>query len=288
MISSAKLSEDVRMLSDVIGERHLIRIKELDASANFLDQSLRKAGYSVKRQTYSVDGAACHNLEAEIPGSEEIVVIGGHYDSVMGSPGANDNATGAAAVLALAREFAGQKLGRTLRFVEFVNEEPPYFQTEQMGSLVYARACMARGEKIVAMLSLETMGFYSDAKGSQKYPFPFNWLYPSVGNFIGFVANRASNKLLKQVVQAYRSPVPCQSVSTFEAVPGIGWSDQWSFWQVGYPGIMVTDTAPFRYPHYHTALDTPDKIDYTRLGQVVEGLVEVVNQICQTDLVSGY
>jgi Zn-dependent M28 family amino/carboxypeptidase len=283
MISSAKLSEDVRMLSDVIGERNILHPKELDAAANFLDQSLRKAGYAVKRQTYEVDGMPCHNLEAELAGSNEIVVVGGHYDSVFGSPGANDNATGAAAVLALAREFAGQRPGRTLRFVEFVNEEPPYFQTEQMGSLVYARACKARGENIVGMLSLETMGFYSDAPGSQKYPFPFNWLFPSVGNFIGLVANRASKRLLTRLVEAYASSVPCQSVSTFESIPGIGWSDQWSFWQVGYPGVMVTDTAPFRYPHYHTALDTPDKIDYGCLAQVVQGLAGALNRICLTD-----
>lgn len=279
MISSAKLSDDVRMLADVIGERNILRPKELEASANFLEQSLCRAGYEVRRQTYAVDGVSCRNLEAEIRGSDEIVVIGGHYDSVFGSPGANDNATGAAAVLALAREFSGRSAGRTLRFVEFVNEEPPHFQTEQMGSLVYARECRARGEKIVAMLSLETMGYFSDEKGSQKYPFPFNLLYPNTGNFIGFVANRASRKLLDQVIGAYRSPVPCRSVATFEAIPGIGWSDQWSFWQAGYPGIMVTDTAPFRYPHYHTALDTPDKIDYGRLAQVVEGLVAVVRSL---------
>jgi Zn-dependent M28 family amino/carboxypeptidase len=150
-------------------------------------------GYTINNQTY-------YNLEVEIQGSEradEIVIIGGHYDSVSFSPGANDNGTGAAATLELARLFAGSKPERTLRFVEFVNEEPPFFQTENMGSLVYAKRCKQRKEKVVAMLSLETMGYYSDEIGSQKYPAPVSSIYPLQGNYIGFVGNIASGGLVR-------------------------------------------------------------------------------------------
>jgi len=162
--------------------------------------------------------------------------------------------------------------------VAFVNEEPPYFQTEQMGSWVYARRCHERNEKITAMLSLETIGYYSDSPDSQKYPPPFNLLYPSTGNFIGFVGNTSSAALVRQVVGAFRQyeQFPSEGGAPPEAIPGVGFSDQWSFWQEGYPALMVTDTAMFRYPHYHQAEDTPDKIDFERMARVVRGLEKVI------------
>ena len=213
--------------------------------------------------------------------SHQIVVVGGHYDSVAGCPGANDNGTGVAATLALAQAFASRKLSRTLRFVAFVNEEPPYFQTEQMGSLVYARACRARGEKIVAMLSLETIGYYRDEPGSQQYPFPIGFLYPKTGNFIAFVGNTASRRLVKKVTASFRRQVqfPAESGAFPSALPGIGWSDHWAFWQMGYPALMVTDTAPFRYPYYHTPHDTPDKVDYEPFTRTTAGLALVVEEL---------
>jgi hypothetical protein len=146
-----------------------------------------------------------------------------------------------------------------------------------MGSLVYAKRCKDRGERIVAMLSLETIGFYSDVKGSQKYPPPLSLFYPSTGNFIGFVGDRSSTDLMRSVVKTFRATTrfPSEGAALFASLPGVGWSDHWSFWQVGYPGVMVTDTAPFRYPHYHTGADTPDKLDY-ELERVVGELVGVL------------
>jgi len=222
------------------------------------------------------------NIEAVVAGSAapgEIVVVGAHYDSVRGCPGANDNGTGVAAVLELASRFAGSSRRRTIRFVAFVNEEPPWFQTPAMGSAVYANAARARGDRIVGMLSLETMGYYSDERGSQTYPPPLNLLYPDVGNFIGFVSNVRSARLLRRAARAFtaRTPFPMRSAAAPAAIPGVGWSDQWSFWQAGYPGLMVTDTAPYRYPWYHTAQDTPDKISADRLAVVVDGLEHVVH-----------
>lgn len=275
------LQQDLQTLATKIGQRNFLYPQGLVTAADFLKASLAEVGYEVKQQAYTIDNQTYANVEVEIPGTnraDEIVIIGGHYDSVNFSPGANDNGTGAAATLELARLFAGKKPTRTLRFVEFVNEEPPFFWTETMGSFVYAKRCKQRNEKVVAMLSLETMGYYSDEIGSQKYPAPLSLLYPSQGNFIGFIGNIASRRLVRDVVSSFRqhTQFPSEGAALPNKIPGVGWSDQWSFWQQGYPGIMVTDTAPFRYPYYHAVEDTPDKINYDRLARVVAGLERVI------------
>ena len=278
------LRRDVEHLAGTIGERSVEQYAGFMAAKGFLESSLRGAGYEARLQEYEVSGKACFNIEAEIRGKDrpkEIVVIGAHYDSVEGCPAANDNGTGTAAVLALARVFAGAATSRTLRFVCFANEEPPRFTTELMGSRVYARRCRERKEDIVAMLSLETIGWYSDEKESQKYPFPFSLVYPSTGNFIGFVGNLSSYGLVRKTVRSFRAHTqfPSEGVATWSKIPGIGWSDHWSFWQEGYDAVMVTDTAPFRYPHYHMASDTPDKIRYEPFARVVSGLRNVVEDL---------
>lgn len=280
------LQQDVKKLSVEIGEHHYLQDKKLVAAANFLEESLTASGYKVHRQTYQVHKQIFSNLEVEIQGTKhpnEIVIVGAHYDSVVGSPGANDNSTGAAAVLSLARLFAEKKTSRTLRFVEFVNEEPPFFQTDDMGSVVYAKRCRKRGENVVAMLSLETIGYYSNESGSQKYTFPVNLFYPSIGNFIGFIGNPGSGNLVRNAIASFRrhTKYPSEGTSLPDKVPGVGWSDQWAFWQQGYPGVMVTDTAPFRYPYYHTIDDTIDKINYERMARVVAGLERVVADFAQ-------
>jgi hypothetical protein len=281
-----ELRQDVdRIAGSEIGDRNYMFYENLVAVANYLESSFAESGYEVARQSYEIHGQVFDNLEVEITGNkkpDEIVVIGAHYDSVVGAPGANDNGSGAAAVLALARRFAGKETARSLRFVEFVNEEPPFFWSEEMGSLVYAKRCRDRGENIVAMLSLETIGYYSDAPGSQEYPLGLlNLVYPITGNFIAFIGNLASGNLVQQVVGSFRSHTqfPSEGAAMPSNVPGAGWSDHWPFWQMGYPALMVTDTAPFRYPHYHTIADTPDKIDFDRLARVVGGIERVVQEL---------
>jgi len=231
----------------------------------------------VRREEYPSDLAPVRNLVAELAGGarvDEIVIVGAHYDSVAGAPGANDNGSGVAALLELARSLRDWRPALTWRFVAFVNEEPPFFKSAQMGSRVHAERASARGERIRAMFSLETIGFYADTPGSQRYPFPFGWLYPDRGDFLAFVANLASRALLHKTLDAFRAEAqfPSEGVAAPTWIPGVDWSDQWSFWHEGYPGVMITDTAPFRYPHYHTPRDTPDKVDYRRLARVVRGL----------------
>jgi hypothetical protein len=276
-----RLKSDVETLSAKIGRRNQSNYQNLIAAKDFLDRELTQAGYTVREQQYTIDGKTFSNLEVEIPGSsraDEILVIGGHYDSAFTSPGANDNGTGAAAVLALAREFAGTKPLRTLRFVEFTNEEPPYFWTKDMGSSIYAQKAKARGDKIVGMFSLETLGYFSDAANSQKYPPPLSFLYPNRGNFIGFVSNIESRELLRNTMRSFRAQAkfPSEGAALPDAIPGVGWSDHWSFWQQGYQALMITDTATFRYPDYHTDRDTADKIDFEKLSRVTDGISKVI------------
>ena len=197
-------------LAETIGERNLQRRPvQLAQAADYIEADLTTHGYAVKRQEYEVNGSRCCNLEVEIRGTtlpDEIVVVGAHYDSVPGSPAANDNASGVAAVLSLAHAFSRATTGRTLRFLAFVNEEAPYAHTEQMGSWVYARRCRERGEQVTAMLSLETMGYFSEAPGSQSYPPAVGLVYPSVGNFIAFVGNTR----YRQAGSASRGSLPQQ------------------------------------------------------------------------------
>lgn len=280
-VSADNLKAHVEMLAGDIGERNVFRTNELGLAAAYIEHEWRKQGYEVTRQTYKAYDVECANLEVTRRGTDrtnEIVLIGAHYDSVAGSPGANDNGSGVASMLEISRVFARLDPARTVRFVAFVNEEPPFFETGQMGSVAYAKMARARGDDIRAMISLETMGYYSDEPGSQKYPPLFNFFYPNRGNFIAFVSNLKSRSLLHRSVGAFRahSDFPIECVATFAAIQGIGWSDHASFWKQGYRAFMVTDTAPFRYPHYHSDEDTPDKVDYDKLARVTEGLCGVV------------
>jgi Zn-dependent M28 family amino/carboxypeptidase len=279
-----RLRGDVGILAGTIGERNVLyKPKQLDQAAAFIEASLSGAGYAVREQSYRATGTPCRNLEAAIRGTsrpEEIVVVGAHYDTATGSPGADDNASGVAATLALARHFAGSHLARTLRFVAFVNEEPPYFWKAEMGSLVYAKECRRRGERIVAMLSMESVGYYT---ASQHYPLPLRGLFPSTGDFVAFVGNLGSGALVRQTVGAFRrtKALPSEGAALPNAIPGVGWSDHWSFWQQGYTALEVTDTAPFRNPFYHTPGDTPDKLDYDRLARLTTAMDAVVADLAQ-------
>lgn len=280
---AAELGRDVREIAGRIGERSARRPAALAETAAYIEKSLVDAGLRVRR--LPVPALSADNVEAEITGQDAagpIVVIGAHYDSVEGCPGANDNGTGVAALLALARRFAPTHPEITLRFLAFPGEEPPHFGTDAMGSAAYAKGCSARGETVEAMISLETLGWYSDAPKSQKYPMPLlDLAYPDRGDFVTFVGNLASRALVRRAIAAFRehAAFPSEGAALPSWVPGVGWSDHAAFWEQGFPAIMVTDTAPFRYPHYHLATDTPDRVDYGRLARVVDGLGAVVERL---------
>ena len=287
-VLSDRLRGHVTVLAGDIGERNVWRHAALEAASGYIEDRLRASGYRVAAQEYVAREKSVRNLEAELSGaglSKQIIVIGAHYDSVRGSPGANDNATGIAAVLEIARLLSGQALARTVRFVAFTNEEAPFFYSQEMGSLRYARRAREQGEQIVAMLSLETIGYYSDAADSQHYPSRlYHLLYPDTGNFIGFVGNLSSRRLVRRCLAFFRreTAFPAEGVAAPGWMGGIHWSDHWSFWQEGYPALMVTDTALFRYPHYHAPDDTPDRIDYPRLARVVAGLARLTADLARS------
>jgi Zn-dependent M28 family amino/carboxypeptidase len=274
-----ELERDLRQHVAAIAarEHNMEHPGELEAAARQIESRLAALGYAPSAQRFQASMGEVRNIEIEIPGGtrrDEIVLAGAHYDSVSGAPGGNDNGSGVAALLELARLLREAKPERTLRLVWFVNEEPPYYKGEDMGSRRYARRSRERGERIVAMFSVETVGWYSDEPGSQRYPFPLGFFYPSQGNFIAFVANLGSRGLLHESIAAFRrhAEFPSEGVAAPALIPGVGWSDHASFWEHGYPAVMLTDTAPYRYPYYHTARDTPDKVDYARLARVVRGL----------------
>ncbi len=286
-IDRDQLRRHVEKLATDIGERNTLLYPSLKAAADYVAAELEAGGLTTQRQGFEAGGHTCENIIAEIPGTQrpdEILVIGAHYDGVWGCPAANDNASGVAAMLVLANHFAAHPGSRTLRFIAFVNEEPPFFQTDQMGSLVYAKSCREKGDNIVGMMALETIGYYRDEKGTQEYPFPFNLFYPSTGNFIGFVGNTKSAPFIKDVVKLFRANCnfPSEGASLPEVITGVGWSDHWSFGQAGYPALMVSDTAIFRYPHYHSPQDTAEKLKYDHMARVVTGLQKVIAELTGT------
>lgn len=231
------------------------------------------------------------NLDLELRGAtkpEEVIVLGAHYDSDSCesggcNPAADDNATGVAALLELAERLSKRPHARTIRFAAFTNEEEPFFHTDAMGSVVYEKQSRKAGERVVAMLSLETMGYYSDEPGSQEVPWILDKLFdlPTTGNFIAFVADWDSEDLVKDAVAMFRrrSDFPAEGLVTYAWVEGIDWSDHWAYARQGIPAVMVTDTAPNRNKCYHQACDTVDKLDFARFARVVVGLEGVVDEL---------
>ncbi len=294
-----RLSGHVQKLAGDIGARSLPKSPGgLERAAMYIEEQFVESGLKPVRQKFSVSGyfadglfGATHatqsadNIEVEIRGtskSTEVIVVGAHYDAVEDFPGANDNASGVAALLEIAGQISKQQLPRTVRFVAFTNEEPPFFRSDDMGSYRYAKACKERGDNIVAMMSIETIGYYSEAANSQKFPAPpMALLYPTKGNFLAFVGNMDSRPKMEKCLSSFTSAVrfPVELLAAPASLSGVDFSDQLSFWRVGYPGFMVTDTAPYRYPHYHTKDDTPDKINYDSLALVTTGLSKVVHDM---------
>lgn len=278
-----RLKVHVRTLSQEIGDRNMTRYPQLLQAAQYINDQFVASGYQVQRHSYRVEGKTVENLIAVLPGSapsDEVLIVGAHYDSCF-NPGADDNASGIAGLLEMARLSAAHRPARTIKWIAFVNEEPPYFQTEAMGSWVYAKDALARGEHLHAAIILEMLGYYTTQSFSQRYPPLLGFGRPHRGNFIGVVGNVPSRGLVKQVTRAFQrhARVPIQSVATFASIPGVSWSDHWSFWRAGYPAVMVTDTAFLRNPHYHAVTDTWETLDYSTMAAVVEGLVAVVQEL---------
>lgn len=274
---AAALERHVKVLAADIGERNVFRPHALHAAADYIAQQWTARGCAVTRQDYQTRGVPCANIEVALAGrvqANEVIVLGAHYDTVRNSPGADDNASGVAALLEIAGMLQACSPQYTVRCVAFVNEEAPFFFHGDMGSMRYARAARLRGDRIRLMLSLEMLGYYRDEPGTQRYPPLLSRFYPASGNFIGFVSNLRSARRLRWVVDAFQASCdfPLEAAALPWWVPGVALSDHASFWRHGYPAVMVTDTAYLRNPHYHSEHDVPATLDYERMAAVTRGL----------------
>jgi hypothetical protein len=283
--AAARLKHHVQVLSDAIGPRDMAHFSRLEEAARYVEACLARAGFHVESHAYRLLGLEPRNLIARIPGRDPDkpqVLIGAHYDSFDG-PGADDNASGVAVLLELAARLAGQRPECPVTLAAFVNEEPPFFQTDEMGSRVYARQASARGERIALMLSLEMLGYYDQRLFSQRYPPLFGPFYPNQGTFIGLVGKPGTGRLLRRFADGFRhgTAFPLERVATFRFIPGIEWSDHWSFWQEGYPAAMLTDTAFLRNPHYHGPADTWETLDYGRMAAVADGVETAIREFAR-------
>lgn len=283
-----RLRNHVFHLAGDVGERNVYRSHALHAAEEYIRSVWVDQGYEVSTQPYQVSGVRCANLEVTCRGSccsERIILVGAHYDSVLGSPGADDNASAVASLLELSRLFAVVVPGLSVRFVAFVNEEPPFCFTSEQGSMVYARSASRRHDDIWLMLSLEMLGYYRHEPNTQRYPPLLRFFFPDSADFVGFVSNLSSRGALRKLVRAFRgaSDFPVEHLSLPPIIPGLGWSDHRSFWRHGYKAVMVTDTAFYRNPYYHTAQDTPDTLDYDALAAVTEGLFGAISQLAAVE-----
>ncbi|HEY3392605.1 MAG TPA: M28 family peptidase [Lacipirellulaceae bacterium] len=279
---TANLARHVDRLAGIIGPRHLSRPSSFVAAAELVERELVDAGYKVERQKYLAGGDEVANIVAELSGGtkkHEIVIVGAHYDTIETTPGADDNASAVAVMIEVARRMRALKPARTVRFVGFACEEPPHFHTGDMGSQVYARQCRTRGERVRGMLCLEMVGYYKTGPGSQQVPpaIPriFHGVLPKQGDFLAAVGNLRSIRLLRQFRRGFKRAVrfPLFSIALPEAITEIRFSDNSSFWDQGYPALMLTDTSFYRNPHYHLPSDTPDTLDYEAMAQVTLGVV---------------
>ncbi len=278
-VNANYLQNHVSALADTIGERNLIHVDALNKAADYINDQWSNMGYNVRTQKFKTRGVKCFNLEVTHLGSwqpNNIILIGAHYDSCHGSPGANGNGSGIAAQLEIARVIKQMDTQYSYRFVAFSNEEPPYFGTDSMGSWVYARHARQRGDNIRAAIILNSIGYYTDAPASQLAPPMLSLLYPRKGNFVNMLSNLRSFGVTRQFTKLFKqnSNMPARQISVPEILPGVHHSDECPFWLNGYKAFTVTDTAKLRYPFYHTHRDTSDRLDYKYLTQVTSGLVK--------------
>jgi len=277
------LSDEERALAERL-RRHVFtlakseRNTDLETPARYIEGAFAAHGLTSKLQTFESGGRNVNNVEVSPP-DPAAIVVGAHYDTVPGSPGADDNASAVAALIELAGLLRKERL--PIRFVAFANEELPYHMGPEMGSWVSARRSREQAEPLRGMISLEMLGCYRDEPGSQRYPPPLNLIYPNRGNFIAFVGDVGARALVHQAIASFRrnARFPSEGVAAPAFVPGIMRSDHASFRDQGFPAFMVTDTAYNRNPRYHKASDTPDTLDYERMARVTLALAAVLRDL---------
>ncbi len=288
-----RLRAHVGMLAGTIGERNPYNRKALDRARDYIARQFREMGLDHKIWEFRSqglelidDGTPFENIEVRIPAapgalSGRSLILGAHYDSAPGTPGADDNASGVAVLLELARLLKDKSLSREIRLVAYANEEPPAFYTKNMGSYHHALSLKKNGEPIFGMVSLEMLGYYNAATGSQFYPPFLSWFFPNTGDFIGLVGTLSSRRFLKSCRQSWvaASNYHLETAALPSFISAAILSDHLNYIKAGYPGLMLTDTGYFRNPHYHELSDTPEKLDYGRMARVTRALAGMVERL---------
>ena len=286
--SKAQMQADVAYLQS-LGPRNSTggaEYAQLRACEGWVKARWESQGYPVQVHSFSVDGRSYANLEIEIAGKKSpsrIIVVSAQYDTLPESPGANNNGSGMAVLFQLSELFREHTPDKTLRLIAFVNEEDPFFGTEDMGSYRYAMRAHQRGENIEFMLSLDALGIYKHERGTQTLPFPFSLFYPDRGDFLAFIGNLPSRRHMIATTRGFRkgSAFPIRAGVVPEWVEGAGWSDHLSFWKFGYPAIQVTDTGAFRSASHTTSADTMEKLDFEALSRIVVGMYGAIIELTE-------
>lgn len=281
----SRLRNTVKVISHDIGTRSYLETVNLNKTVEFIEAEIAKNSRPFQKQAFTVEGQMYHNIFTEIKGSkkpDEVFVIGAHYDTVPDTPGADDNASGIAGIIELSRLFSGSPASFTIRLAAFCLEEPPFFRSDLMGSYLFAKQLRKLNTNVIGMISLEMIGYFSSKEGSQYYPLPFlRFIYPRTGNYAAFVGNIRSRPLTKQFKHIFKvvSTFPVESLNAVSFVPGVDFSDHLSFWRFNYPAFMITDTAFYRNPHYHSPGDTYDTLDYEKMAELVLGIFNTVRDM---------
>jgi Zn-dependent M28 family amino/carboxypeptidase len=282
-----RLRVHVETIAGELGPRDVDHPDGLGRVAAYVEARLRDVALEVAEQAYEARGRTYRNVIARFgPDTAERIVVGAHYDTAGPLPGADDNASGVAGLLELARLLTLRPPPLRIELVAFALEEPPAFATCQMGSAVHADSVARENARVRLMISLEMIGYFTDAPGSQQFPAPgLSLLYPGAGNFIAIVGKLGQGRVVRAVRRAMRAatPLPVESIAAPRMLPGVDLSDQRSYWDRGWKAVMVTDTAFFRNPNYHTAGDTPETLDYARMADVVTGVLAAVYAVAETD-----
>jgi Zn-dependent M28 family amino/carboxypeptidase len=290
-----RLKQHVSHLTQTIGERHFARPETLDRAAEYIENQWQNAQYEPLFQKFSLEPPllsrlrsrphlgrkrlSFKNVIAKLPGqSNETIVIGAHYDTAFGTPGADDNASGVAVLLELSRLLKETPLQKKITFAAFTNEEPPFSRTSAMGSVHFVKSAITKGEKISFMLCLEMLGFYTDQPNSQSYPLFLKYFYPDRGDFIAVVGNLRSRGYVKHIKQTFEkdTKIPVESLSAPRFVRGVDFSDHMNFWAEGIPAVMLTDTAFFRNPHYHQPTDRIETLNFQKMAEVAKGAASFI------------
>ncbi len=283
-LSGTLLRNHVTYLSKTFAPRSWDRAENQKRVADYIESAFRMSRAEVSKQSFEAEGRTFVNVIARFPGKTAgKIIIGAHYDSCGDTPGADDNASGVAGLLGLARMLRHYEPRHTIELVAYANEEPPWFGSKDMGSWRHAKSLKDAGDKVIAMICLEMIGYFSDAPGSQEYPLDvMKILYPSRGNFLAVVSGLDSAGLAREVKEAMKKKTDYPIVQfsmPMRKDSGVDLSDHRNYAALGMPAVMVTDTAFMRNKEYHTPRDTADKLDYGKMEQAVKGLFEVVRSL---------